>query len=126
MPRTLLVSIVEDDPSFRESISMLMRSLGYNVETFSSATDFLASSRLLETVCLISDVQMPAMNGFELYRNLIDTGHVIPTILITAYPNDTDRDRALRDGVICYLRKPIDDTLLQRCLSAVLGSDQNS
>jgi FixJ family two-component response regulator len=126
MPRSLLVSVVEDDIFFRESLKRLMRSLGYSVETFSSAADFLASSRLLETACLISDVQMPGMDGLELYRSLIDRGHTIPTILITAYPIDADRDRALDDGVVCYLGKPVDGTLLKRCLRAALGSDQDS
>ena len=63
---------------------------------------------------------MPVMGGLQLYQSLIDTGHTIPTILITAYPNDADRDRALRDGVVCYLSKPIDETVLKRCLSEVL------
>jgi FixJ family two-component response regulator len=124
MLRTLLVSIVEDDLSFRESMKRLVRSFGYAVETFSSAADFLASPRLLETTCLISDVQMPVMGGLELYRNLIHTGHTIPTILITAYPNDADRDRALDDGVVCYLGKSADETHLMGCLRAALGSDE--
>jgi FixJ family two-component response regulator len=126
MPRALLVSVVEDDLFFRESMRRLMRSLGYLVEVFPSAADFLASPRLLETACLISDVQMPVMSGLELYRNLIDTGHKIPTILITAYPNDADRDRALDDGVVCYLSKPVDETRLIRCLYDVLGTDEHS
>jgi FixJ family two-component response regulator len=126
MPRALLVSVVEDDLFFRESMRRLMRSLGYLVEVFPSAADFLASPRLLETACLISDVQMPVMSGLELYRNLIDTGHKIPTILITAYPNDADRDRALDDGVVCYLSKPLDETRLIRCLYDVLGTDEHS
>jgi FixJ family two-component response regulator len=125
MPGMLLVSIVEDNLFFRESMRRLMRSLGFAVETFSSATDFLASPRLLETACLISDVQMPVMSGLELYRNLTDAGRTIPTILITAYPNDTDRHRALNDGVICYLSKPVDEMLLKRCLRHVLGTDQD-
>src|SRR5690348_13334637 len=106
MPKTSLVSIVEDDPFFRDSMRRLMRSLGYTVEVFPSATDFLASPRLAETACLIADVHMPAMTGIELYRHLIDAGRMIPTILVTAYPNDVDRARALNDGVVCYLRKP--------------------
>ena len=73
----------------------LMRSLGYMTDVFSSAADFLASHRLDETTCLIADVHMPAMTGVELYRHLIETGRRIPTILVTAYPNDIDRDRAL-------------------------------
>ena len=67
-----------------------MRSLGYTVEAFPSATDFLASPRLVETACLIADVHMPAMTGIELYRHLIDEGYSIPTILVTAYLDDVD------------------------------------
>jgi FixJ family two-component response regulator len=126
MPRASLVSVVEDDPFFRQSMRRLMRSLGYAVEVFSSAADFLASPRSLETTCLISDVQMPVMNGLELHRSLVDAGRAIPTILVTAYPNDADRARALNAGVVCYLGKPIDETLLTRCLREALGSEEDS
>src|SRR5580692_7329856 len=122
MLKPSLVSVVEDDQFFRESMKRLMRSLGYSVETFRSAGDFLASPRLNETACLIADVNMPAMTGLELYRRLVDTGHAIPTILITAFPNDVDRTRALNDGVTCYLAKPVDQQDLTRCLNAVLAS----
>jgi FixJ family two-component response regulator len=122
--KKLLVSVVEDDQYFRESMRRLMRSLGYNVEAFSSAADFLASPRLIETTCLIADVQMPAMTGIELYRHLIGQGCAIPTILVTAYPNDVDRIRALNDGVVCYLRKPVDEQHLKRCLHAALTSGE--
>ena len=101
-----------------------MRSLGFTVEAFPSAADFLASDRLGETACLITDVQMPGMTGIGLYRHLIDAGHAIPTILVTAYPDDVDRSRTLTDGVICYLRKPVDETRLLQCLRAVLRSGE--
>ena len=126
MPKTSLVSVVEDDRYFRESMRRLMRSLGYPVEVFSSAADFLASPRFLETTCLISDVQMPVMSGLELHRSLVDAGHAIPTILVTAYPNDIDRTRAQSDGVVCYLGKPIDETHLIRCLREALGFEEDS
>jgi len=125
MTKKALVSIVEDDRFFRESMARLMRSLGYPVEAFPSAVDFLASPRLADTACLIADVHMPAMTGLELYRRLIDTGQAIPTILVTAYPNDADRDRAVNDGVVCYLRKPVDEQDLTRCLRAALTSGEN-
>jgi FixJ family two-component response regulator len=124
MQKASLVSIVEDDQFFRESMKRLMRSHGYRIEAFASAADFLASPRLMETACLIADVHMPAMTGIELYRRLVEAGYAIPTILITAYPNDTDRTRALKDGVFRYLRKPVDDKYLMRCLSAALHSDE--
>jgi FixJ family two-component response regulator len=122
MTKKLLISVVEDDRFFRESMRRLMRSLGYSAETFASAADFLGSPRLTETACLIADVNMPAMTGVALYRHLVEAGHAIPTILVTAYPNDVDRGRALNDGVICYLRKPVDEQHLKRCLRAALTS----
>jgi FixJ family two-component response regulator len=120
MPKQSLVSIVEDDKSVRESMRRLMRALGYGVEAFASAADFLASPRLSETACLIADVHMPTMTGVELYRHLITSGHAIPTILMTAYPDDDVQSRALKDGIIGYLRKPIDEKQLRRCLRAAL------
>jgi FixJ family two-component response regulator len=122
MPKAFLVSVVEDDRFFRDSMRRLMKSLGYSAEAFSSAADFLASPRLVETACLIADVNMPAMTGIELYKHLIETGHAIPTILVTAYPDDGARALALKEGVICYLRKPVDEEQLKRCLRSALPS----
>jgi FixJ family two-component response regulator len=124
MPKVPSVSIVEDDRFFRESLRLLITSLDYSVEAFSSAADFLASPRLIETRCLVADVHMPAMTGVELYRHLIDAGYALPTILVTAYPDDQVRARVLREGVVCYLRKPIDDKQLIRCLRAALRSGE--
>jgi CheY-like chemotaxis protein len=121
MPKAPLIAVVEDDWFFRDSMRSLMKSLGHTVEAFPSAADFLASSRLTETACLIADVHMPTMTGLELYRHLIDAGYAIPTILITAYPNDADRTQALSDGVVCYLPKPVDEDRLIRCLRAALS-----
>ena len=121
MPKRSLVSVVEDDQFFRESMRRLLRSMGYGVEAFASAADFLASPRLGETACLIADVNMPAMTGVELYRHLVASGHAIPTILVTAYADDDVESRAMKDGVICYLRKPVDENHLKRCLLAALS-----
>src|SRR3954467_8747349 len=122
MMNKVLVSVVEDDRFLRDSMCRLMRSLGYTVDSFSSAADFLASSRLTETACLIADIHMPAMTGLELYQRLVDTGSSIPTILVTAFPNDADRARALNNGVLCYLHKPVDEDHLIICLCAALRS----
>jgi FixJ family two-component response regulator len=97
MPKRSLVSVVEDDQFFRESMTTLMRSLGYRVEAFASAADFLASDRLGETACLIADVNMPAMTGIELYRHLKDSNLTVPTILVTAYGDDVIETRVLTD-----------------------------
>jgi len=115
-----LISIVDDDQLFRESMRRLVMLLGYAVEEFSSATDFLESRSLLETACLVADVHMPEMTGVELHGRLISLGYAIPTILVTAYPDDAVRDQVLKDGVVCYLGKPVDDEDLDRCLRSVL------
>ncbi len=122
MPKPTLISIVEDDQPFRESMRKLVTALGYTVEVFPSAADFLASPLLAATACVVTDVQMPGMSGIELHRHLIAAGYAIPTILVTAYPDEVARRRAMKDGVACYLGKPVDDDHLQRCLRSALES----
>ncbi|OSJ33814.1 response regulator [Bradyrhizobium japonicum] len=120
MSNPTLISIVDDDQPYRESMRKVIMLLGYTVEAFPSAADFLASRALPETACLVTDVNMPGMTGIELHRHLVDTGYVIPTILVTAYPDEVVRDKALKDGVVCYLSKPVDDDYLERCLRSAL------
>jgi FixJ family two-component response regulator len=122
MPKHRLISIVEDDQPFRESMRKLIRLLGYTVEAFPSAASFLASPLLAETACLVADVHMPGMTGVELNKHLVDAGHRIPTILVTAYPDEVIRNRALKEGVVCYLSKPVDDEHLERCIRSALES----
>src|SRR5882724_11127859 len=119
------VSVVDDDKFNRASMRRLVASLGYTVEDFASATDFLASPRLAETACLIADIHMPAMTGLELYRHLIDVGHAIPTILVTGRPDDGEKARALSDGIVCYLSKPISEERLVQCLHSALQSGES-
>jgi FixJ family two-component response regulator len=101
-----------------------MTSLGYNAEPFSSAANFLASPHLTQTACLVADIHMSAMSGIELHQHLIEAGYAIPTILVTAYPDDVERARALKEGIVCYLRKPVEEKHLIRCLCAALGSEE--
>ena len=122
MLNNTLVSIVDDNQPFRESLRKLVVLFGYTVEAFPSAADFLASRLLPATACLVADVHMPGMTGVELYGRLVDLGYAIPTILVTAYPDEVVRDRALKDGVVCYLDKPVDDEDLERCLRSALSS----
>ncbi len=117
-----LISIVEDDEPFRESMKKLVRLLGYTVETFPSPSSFLASPFVSTTACLVADVQMPGMTGAELHRHLVATGHRIPTILVTAYPDESVRSRALKEGVVCYLSKPVDDEHLEHCIRSAVES----
>lgn len=123
MAKQSVISIVDDDQPFRDSMRRLLRSLGYTVATFPSAAEFLASPRLAATDCLVADVHMPAMSGVELYRHLIDTGNTIPTILVTAYPDDRVQERMLSQGVECYLRKPLEEAVLIDCLRAAVARE---
>src|SRR5271156_5463492 len=120
LPKNALISIVDDDESVREALKGLMRSLGFTIEAFPSALDFLASPRIHDTSCLIADVHMPLMSGVELHGRLVETGHAIPTILITAYPDETVRARVLNEGVICSLSKPFDEDDLLACVRSAL------
>ena len=122
MLNSALISIVDDDQSFRESMRQVVTLLGYTVEAFPSAADFLASRLLPETACLLADVQMPGMSGIELHRHLVAAGYTIPTILVTAYPDEAIRDQALRDGVVYFLSKSVDYDHLDRCLRSALQS----
>ena len=122
MPKRTLIAIVEDDQPFRESMRKLMTAFGYAVEVFPSATDFLASPLLTSTACLVTDVQMPGMTGLQLHRHLVDAGYAIPTIVVTAYPDEVVRKSALNGGIVCYLCKPVDDEHLERCLRSALES----
>ena len=114
------ISVVDDDESVREAIRGLMRSLGYTAQAFRSAEEFLTSRQVPHTSCLIADVQMPGMTGLELHRHLVALGKTIPTILITAYPDDIVRERALGDGVVGYLSKPFDENDLLACIRSSL------
>jgi FixJ family two-component response regulator len=120
LPDSILISVIDDDESVREATRGLLRSFGFTTETFSSALDFLGFPRLNETSCVIADIHMPVMTGLELYGRLLELGHVIPTILITAYPDESLRTRALSNGVICHLSKPFGADELVKCVHLAL------
>jgi len=101
------VSIVDDDAPVREALKNLMRSARFDVETFGSAEEFLASDRLNKTECLILDLYLPGMNGFDLQEHLNAQRRAIPIIFITAHADETARQRALRAGAVELLGKPV-------------------
>jgi FixJ family two-component response regulator len=115
-----LIAIVDDDASIRDTTSDLLESAGYSAVAFSSPGDVLASERLAQFACLITDMRMPGMSGIELYERLLATGRRIPTILVSAYPDELHRVRACRAGILSCLRKPFTpDALLERIAAAV-------
>jgi FixJ family two-component response regulator len=118
-----LISVVDDDPSFRDSLRRLLKSHGYAVAVFATAADFLASAQLPATACLVTDIHMPAMTGAQLYSHLVEAGYAIPTVLITAHPEEEVRQRMLGLGVECYLHKPLDETALIECVRCAFARD---
>lgn len=120
LEQTPLISIVDDDEAVREATKSLIRSLGYNAETFGSAEEFLAWTQLDDTDCLITDVQMPGLSGMDLQDRLISAGHEMPTIFVTAFPDAKLERRALRGGAIAYLRKPIEESHLLEHIDTAL------
>jgi FixJ family two-component response regulator len=120
MTKAPLISIVDDDALARDGISELVESLEYRTAAFESAEHFLKSRMVAETACLITDVQMPGLNGLELQEALKAQGYEMPVILITAYPHEKHRIRALENGAIGYLSKPFDDRSLMECLTTAI------
>jgi FixJ family two-component response regulator len=120
-----IISIIDDDPFVRTATDGFVRSLGYRAATFASAEDYLQSDRINDTACVITDVQMPGLNGVELQSLLIARGNCTPMIFITAFPEETVRRRALEAGAIGFLSKPFDDEQLIEHLHTALRSPKS-
>ena len=121
MPTRPLIAIVDDDESVRLALRSLIRSVGLAAQAFESAADFLAAANMSHVGCLILDVNMPGMTGLALHRQLVTLGQAIPTILITAKPDDATQAEALRQGVLCYLCKPFAEDDLLAWVNLALG-----
>ena len=116
-----LIAIVDDDESVRDATVALIRSIGVAAEAFPSGEDFLRSPHLSRIACLVTDVNMPGMSGLDLYNRLAALPKSIPTILMTAYPNDKVRECALSAGIVCYLVKPFSEGELLNCIGSVVS-----
>jgi FixJ family two-component response regulator len=110
VPDTLTIGVVEDDPSFLRALRRLLSGAGFSVATFGSAEEFLASDSAGTTACLVLDVNLGGMSGFDLQQRLATAGTPIPTIFITAQDDPATRQRA-QSGV-AYLRKPFREAAL--------------
>jgi FixJ family two-component response regulator len=115
-----LVSVVDDDESVRESLPDLLRELGFTVQAFSSAEEFLVSDYIGQTSCLVLDISMPGMTGPDLQRELTLRRQEIPIIFITAHRDETIRPRMLKRGAVECLFKPFSETALLEALNAAL------
>lgn len=119
----LLVSVVDDDESVRESLPDLIKEFGFAVQAFASAQEYLASDYLDVTHCLILDVAMPGMSGPDLLRELLRRGYRIPVIFITALCDASEQSRLRQFGAVECLMKPFSEAQLLKALSAALPLD---
>jgi FixJ family two-component response regulator len=115
-----LVAVVDDDESVRESLPDLLREFGFAAEAFSSAEEFLTSDALGQTSCLILDIAMPGMTGYDLQRELTRRRQEIPIVFITAHGDENLRPRVVGNGAAACLLKPFSDTALFDAVNAAL------
>lgn len=118
-----MISIIDDDESVRVATESLIRSLGLSARTFASAEDFLGSTLVGKTSCVITDVQMPGMSGVELQTVLRSRGDTTPLIFITAFPEERIRRQVDAGGAIGFLAKPFDGAAMIACIDRALGAD---
>jgi FixJ family two-component response regulator len=120
VPGGPLISVVDDDEAFRNSLDDLVQSIGFRTQGFPSAEAFLSSSQALDTACLILDVRMPGMNGLDLQRRIVEARWSIPIIFITSHADDDARARALEVGAVAFLYKPFREEQLLNAIDAAL------
>ncbi|RRU19719.1 response regulator [Stenotrophomonas sp. 278] len=113
------VAIVDDDDGVRQSLSSLLRSLGYEARTFASASAFLAALQDPPD-CLLTDIQMPQMNGDVLQQELLARECTFPMIFMSAFPTDAIRERVMSRGALAFLAKPVDAETLASYLTQAL------
>ena len=107
-----LVAVVDDEESVRKALGRLIRSAGYSVEMFGSGVEFMQSLKRTRPDCVVMDLRMPVLSGFDVQAALQRSGVTVPLVIITGDDAPDSRERALRGGAGAFLRKPVDDALL--------------
>jgi len=120
VPKGPLVAIVDDDESMRVTTKDLLESAGFSAAVFARAASLLKSKRLSHVSCLIADMRIPTMTGLELHQHLVASNRTIPTILMTAYPDERTQALAIKANVVCYLVKPFAADELLACVRQAL------
>ncbi len=115
------VYVVDDEPAIRDSLEVLLRSVRLDVKTFASASEFLAAP-VTRPACLLLDVRMPGMDGFQLQKRIAGTDHDLPIIIITGEGNDETRRRSMEAGAASFFHKPFDDEELLAAIYAAITS----
>jgi FixJ family two-component response regulator len=118
-----VIAVIDDDASVRRAVQRLLQAAGFAVETFATARAFLDTDSWPRTACLVLDVQLPGMSGLQLQEHLAASGISIPIVFITAYDDESTRDRVQRAGAVGYLRKPFDQGALLEAITRATGQD---
>jgi two-component system, LuxR family, response regulator FixJ len=121
LPNPPVIAVVDDDEAMREALSELLQVLALSCRTFDGAEAFLAAYAPGSFDCLITDIRMPGMNGLELQQTLNSLGSTMPVIVVTSSTDPFVEFRALKDGALAYLNKPVTDEDLIRHLMSALG-----
>jgi len=116
-----LIAIVDDEEPIRKALKRLLRSAGLEVETFPSGVEFLESLRIRRPDCVVLDLHMPVVNGFEVQARLSESDSPVPVVIITGHDSDETRDRALAGQPVAYLRKPVNDQVLLDAIELALS-----
>jgi FixJ family two-component response regulator len=124
MPEGPLVAIVDDDKSIRNATQDLLKAAGFSTATFEDAESFLGSASRATAACLVADMRMPGMSGVELYQTLVAAGDGIPTVIITAHPEEVMQARGRVAGLTCYLIKPFTPDELLECVREALAKSR--
>ena len=125
VPREIVIAVIDDEESVRRALRRLLRSAGFDVETYPTGAEFLESILKRPPDCAILDLHMPGVNGFQVQQRLAETNTRVPVIVITGHDTEESHNRALGAGACAYLRKPVDDEILLEAIEAAVASYKN-
>jgi len=120
-----LIAVVDDEESIRRALTRVLRSAGLAVETFPSGVEFLESIKRQQPDCLVLDLHMPRLSGFEVQTELAQRGTRIPVIVITADDSAEVREEAMAGGPVAFFRKPVESEALLEAIAGVLGPERS-
>ncbi|WP_298832328.1 response regulator [uncultured Piscinibacter sp.] len=123
---TPLIAVVDDERSVRKALERLLRSVGYRVEVFESGREFLGSLRISVPDCIVLDLHLQGMTGYEVQAQMAQEGVRVPVIIITGHDTPESRQRAMGQGAIAYLSKPMDDVLLVGAIASALAASRGA
>jgi len=121
-----IVAIVDDDPSVRKGLERLIRSLGWNAETFASAQEFLDRPRAEAPSCLVLDLQLPGLSGLDLQKRMSEAGLETPIVFLTGHGNIPASVKAMKAGAVEFLTKPVDEEELLKAIQEAIERDRRT